>query len=80
MATIKDLFKWYLENQSGLVKRYDGRVLVIKDNQVVGLFDNEESAYFDSMSKYKPGAFIIQKCTPGEEAYTQTFHSRVSFA
>jgi hypothetical protein len=80
MATIKDLFKWYLENQGGLVKQYDGKVLVIKDNQVVGSFDNEESAYFDSISKYKPGTFIIQKCTPGEEAYTQTFHSRVSFA
>jgi hypothetical protein len=77
---IKELFKWYIENQDKLVSLYDGKVLVIKGNNVVGSFDSEESAYFDSISKYKPGTFIIQKCTPGEEAYTQTFHSMVSFA
>jgi hypothetical protein len=80
MATIKDLFKWYLENQSGLVKQYDGKVLVIKDHQVVGSFDNEESAYFDSAGKYEPGTFMIQRCTEGPDAYTQHFSSRVIFA
>ena len=80
METVRDLFEWYLKNQDELVRQYDGKVLVIKDNRVAGFFDDEESAYFDSRSKYEPGTFIIQKCTPGEEAYTQTFHSRVSFA
>jgi hypothetical protein len=76
---LKDLFKWYLDNQDELVKKYNGKVLVIKDNQVVGSFNNEEDAYFDSTSKYELGTFIIQKCTPGEEAYTQKFRSRVAF-
>ena len=80
METVRSLFKWYPENQDELVRLYDGKVLVIKDNRVAGSFDDEASAYFDSRSKYKPGTFINQKCTPGEEAYTQTFHSRVSFA
>jgi hypothetical protein len=80
MKTVKDLFKWYLKNQSKLLKQYNGKVLVIRDNQVVGAFDSEESAYFDSIDKYEPGTFMIQKCTPGEDAYTQRFSSRVVFA
>jgi hypothetical protein len=74
------LFKWYLDNQTRLVKQYNEKVLVIKDENVVGVFDNEEDAYFDSVNKYELGTFIIQKCTPGKEAYTQHFHSRVIFA
>ena len=79
-SMLQDNFFWYLDNQKKLVKKYNGKVLVIKDKQVIGIFDNEKDAYFDSTGKYKPGTFMIQKCTPGEEAYTQTFHSRVTFA
>jgi hypothetical protein len=67
-------------NQKELVKKYEGKVLVIKDNQIVGSFNNEEDAYFDSISKYELGSFMIQKCTKGSEAYTQHFSSRVIFA
>jgi hypothetical protein len=76
---VKEEFHWYLSNQNELVKKYNGKVLVIKDNQVVGTFSNDEEAYFDSVSKYELGTFMIQKCTEGVEAYTQQFSSRVVF-
>lgn len=77
---LKELFQWYLENQSELVKEYNGRYLVIKDNSVVGDYALEELALKEASEKYGLGNFIIQLCTPGEDAYTHTFHSRVIFA
>jgi hypothetical protein len=74
-------FQWYLENQNKLLKKYNGRVVVIKGEQVVGDYDNYEEALLDSVNvkKYELGTFLIQECTEGEDAYTQTFHSRVIF-
>jgi hypothetical protein len=72
-------FKYYLDNQDELVKKYDGRTLVIIDNEIVGDYDNFKEAYTDSLSKFEPGTFLIQKCSPGDKDYTFTFHSRVAF-
>jgi hypothetical protein len=76
---LQELFKYYLANQEDLVKKYNGKYIVIKNNEVVGAYNTDSEAYFNSISKYKPGSFMIQKCTPGEEAYTQRFSSRVIF-
>jgi len=72
-------FSYYLSHQDELVKKYNNRFLVIIGEEVVGDYDNYEQALFQSMKKYEMGTFLIQECTEGEEAYTQTFHSRVSF-
>lgn len=79
MADLKALFQYYLDNQEEFVKKYNGKYLVIKDNSVAGVFDTEESAYFDAERKYGLGNFIIQLCTPGDGAYTQHYASRVTF-
>lgn len=63
-------FQYYLDNQDDLVKKYNGKYLVIKDTSVVGVYDDEDVAYFDAVEKYGLGNFILQLCTPGEEAYT----------
>ncbi|WP_412464451.1 DUF5678 domain-containing protein [Flavobacterium mekongense] len=72
-------FKYYLENQEKLVKDYEGKFIVIIGEEVVGAFNTEQEAYFDSERKYKSGTFLVQFCEKGEGSYTQTFHSRVSF-
>lgn len=73
-------FQYYLEHQDELVQEYNGKVLVIKDQQVVGVFDSELQAVKETCKKYALGTFLVQKCEPGRESYTQTFHSRVAFA
>ena len=70
-------FKYYLDHQSELVKKYKGKFLVIKDNGVVGAYDSKQEAYDKATSNFKLGTFLIQECLPGKENYTQTFHSRV---
>lgn len=77
MATLQEMFQFYLDNQNELVKQYDGKYLVIKDNAVVGVYDNESDAYFESEEKYGLGNFLLQKCSEGDKDYSATFHSRV---
>jgi hypothetical protein len=76
---LKKEFQYYLDNQKQLVKDYNGKYLVIIGNEVVGVYDDKISAYELSKEKYELGTFLIQLCTPGNNAYTQTFNSRVIF-
>ncbi|MDR1974996.1 MAG: DUF5678 domain-containing protein [Bacteroidales bacterium] len=73
-------FKFYLDHQDELLKKYEGRFIGIVGEDVVGDYDDFEQAVFDLESKYKLGTFLVQECTAGEDAYTQTFHSKVIFA
>lgn len=74
---IKDLFNFYLDNQSDFVKKYNGKYLVITKDGVMGAFDNEPQGYYDAVKKFGLGNFIIQLCTPGDGAYTQHYFSPV---
>jgi hypothetical protein len=72
-------FEYYLDHQDDLVKKYNGKFIVIVGELVVGSYDMEDEALYESEKKYELGSFLIQKCTPGKGEYTQTFHSRVVF-
>lgn len=58
---LKDQFKYYLDNQKELVKKYDGKVLVIKDCKVVGVFDNKIDALYDSKKQICDGIISYSK-------------------
>ncbi|GAG16136.1 unnamed protein product [marine sediment metagenome] len=73
-------FEYYLENQEQLVAKYDGKVLVIKNRQVIGVYDSEQDAIATTTREHELGTFLVQKCEPGADSCTQTFHSRVAFA
>jgi len=72
-------FKYYLENQDKLVEKYNGKVLVIKNCNVIGVYDTELEAVNETSKKEELGTFLVQKCEPGTDSYTQIFHSRVGF-
>lgn len=72
-------FQWYLDHQEQLVKEHRGKVLVIKGGEVIGVYDTEAQALFETNKVHEPGTFLIQRCEPGAESYTQTYHSRVAF-
>jgi len=77
MNKLQKEFDYYVNNQKELVKKYNGKYIVIKDEEVVDSFDSELEAYKFGVSKFKPGTFLIQPCLPGSENYTQTFYSRM---
>ncbi len=72
-------FKYYLENQDELVKKYNGKVVVIKNSEVIGVFDTEIEAIDKTSEKEELGTFLVQKCEPGTDSYSQMYHSRVAF-
>jgi hypothetical protein len=73
-------FQYYLDNQSNLVRKYNGRYIVIVGEQIIGDYDNYSQALSHSLKKYEKGTFLVQKCSPGDKDYTLTFHSRVAFS
>ena len=72
--------EYFKANQKELVKKYEGKFLVIKDQQVQDVHDTEIEAYTEAKKKFDLGTFLIQQCLPGQESYTQTFHSRVALS
>lgn len=72
-------FQYYIDNQQELVKKYNGKFLVIIGEEVKEVYDTFEDALLKSQEKYELGTFLIQECLPGEENYTQTFHTRAVF-
>lgn len=76
---LKKDFQYYLDNQDKLLKQYNGKFVVIKNQEVLGAYDSEVEAIDATTSEHELGTFLIQKCEPGTDSYTQTYHSRVSF-
>ena len=80
MEKLEREFKYYIEHQDELVEKYNGKFIVIKDCKVIGAFDSELEAIEKTAEQYELGTFLVQKCEPGSESYTQTYHSRVALA
>lgn len=72
-------FEFYLAHQDEIVAAHNGKFVVIKDQKVIGAFDDELTAVTETQKKHALGTFLVQKVEPGDEAYSQSFHSRVTF-
>ncbi len=65
---------YFIANQDQLVEQYPDKVIVIKDEQVVGAYDSPLEAYTEAQKTYELGSFMIQSCDPGPSAYTVTIN------
>lgn len=79
-GNLKKQFKYFLDHQDELVRKYNGKVVVIFDEAVDGVYESELAAVADAQRKHELGSFLVQKIAPGDDSYTQVFHSRVAFA
>ena len=70
-------FDYYLAHQGELVQQYDGKVIVIKDGDVLGAYDSHTEAIVETQKHHELGTFLVQAVSAGSEAYTQRFHSRI---
>jgi len=75
---MKQEFDYFLKHQKEIVAKYNGKFVVIKNQKVLGAYASELEAVKETSKTEKMGTFLVQKCEPGDSAYTQTFHSRVS--
>jgi hypothetical protein len=74
---LKDEFEYYLDHQADYVAKYAGKFIVLKNHDVLGVYDTNIEAYHESEKHHAVGSFLIQFVQEGEGSYTQTFHSRV---
>jgi 3-methyladenine DNA glycosylase AlkD len=72
-------FDYFLANQEELVRKYQGKFVVIKDQQVIGTYNSELEALKETTKTHELGTFLVQRAEPGSESYTQVYHSRVAF-
>ena len=76
---LKQEFEYYIAHQEELVAKHRGKYVVIKGQEVLGFFDDEIRAIRETQRQHALGSFLVQKCEPGEESYTQSFHSLAAF-
>lgn len=66
---------FFITNQSDLVERHNGKVLVIRGDHVEGVYDSALEAFLEGRKRFEPGSFMVQPCAQGPEAYTVTIHA-----
>jgi hypothetical protein len=66
---------FFIANQHDLVERHNGKVLVIRGEQIAGVYNSPLEAFVEAQKQFQPGTFMIQPCAPGPEAYTVTIHN-----
>ena len=72
--------KFYIDHQEEMVEKYDGKVIVIKNGEVLGEFDSELDAVTETQKSHPAGTFLVQRVSAGSDHTSQTFHSRVAFS
>lgn len=63
---------FFIRNQDELVRKYLGKALVIKGNELYAVYDTALEAYVRLERDHELGKAMIQLCEPGPEAYTAT--------
>jgi len=73
-------FQYFLSNREELLKKHNGKVVVISGEQVVGVYETDIQAVAESQKTMKLGTFLVQRVEPSDASFKQTFHTRVTFA
>lgn len=63
-------FEWFLQNYSELFKKYGRKYIVIKNCEVLGIYDSPAIAVNETTKREKLGTFIVQLCNGDESGYT----------
>jgi len=54
-------YEFYLENKKEIIKRHLDKVVVIRHNRIVGIYNSTDEALKESVKYYKIGTFLIHK-------------------
>lgn len=71
----KQEFNFFINNQERLVQQYGGKTLIIKGEEVIGVYNNTVEAYLKAQKENQLGKVMIQACLPGKDAYTVSIAS-----
>lgn len=72
-------YQYYIDHKTELVEKYDGKFLIIKDENVIGVFDSEMEAYSQAAKEFEVGTFLIQQAIADTDE-NKIYFSRVTFS
>ena len=64
---LSDLFDYYLAHQDEIVEKYNGQVVAIKDNEVLGAYPDDLTALIETEKTHEPETFLLQRVSPDRE-------------
>ena len=67
MSSLNTEFKFYKQNKSDLLAKYEGKYVVIVGESVVGSYDSYQEAVTVTAKTHKPGTFFVQLVTAEDE-------------
>ncbi len=67
-------FQYFRNHQKDLVQQHSGKFVVIKGEEVIGVYETEMQAYTETKKVHEPGTFLIQQCLPDDDASVKVFH------
>ena len=73
-------YDFFIDNLPALYAEYGHRFLVIKNQSVMGAYDDFREAYDETLKTEELGTFIIQECVDNPEKLVQRFQLNVSFS
>lgn len=72
---LKKNLDWYIANQKELAAKYDGKILLIVNQQLIGVFDSMSGAYAEAVKSHEPSTFTLQPCSPDRDSFTVMLYS-----
>jgi hypothetical protein len=72
-----DEFQYYIDHQDELVRSYEGKIIVIKDAQVIGAYGSVMEAITKTYKTHEIGTYWVQSCERRSNGDTHKFHTRV---
>lgn len=72
-------YDYFMENRASIIAGHEDKYVVIKDQNVVGYFDDEKVALI-AMKDHLLGSFIIQKCVTAQKDIIEFYSMGIVFA
>ncbi len=69
-SVLKKEFDFYRAHQDEMVAKYDGKVIAIKDGEVLGAFESHLAAVTEVRKSHEMGTFLVQRVSEGDKDYT----------
>jgi len=66
---LENEWEFYENNRVELLENYNGKYIVISGNKVVSAYDDENTAYFETVKTLPLGSFMIHHVMEEEEVY-----------
>ena len=73
MATLDREFEFYQDNKERFLSEYQGKFIVIKGEEVIGVFEDQMEAVEETRKKHQLGTFMVKEVVEND---TITFRSR----